>query len=338
MYLTEPIKDKNTTEKIIPQNDLIYACSLMQGCRTTMEDAVTTETNIPGFENYSFFGVYDGHCGKRTAEHISKVLHLNIFKKLRELGEENIEQAIKAGFMQTDNEWKVDPDRKVGSGNGDESGSAAVGDESGSIAVGDESGSTAVGDESGSTAVIAIITPDQTVYIGNAGDSRAVMSVSTLQIPLSEDHYPKDANERQRILKAGGSISFYGRLNGDLNLSRAFGKFEHKGNSSIRPEEQALTAYPDVKFHKIDADTDFLVLASDGIWWCKSSQKVIDFINKEIWLNKDLGKACENLMNDCVCYGHDNMSVIIIGFLHGLEKEQWLDQIGHKCDQKQLKV
>ena len=165
-----------------------------------------------------------------------------------------------------------------------------------------------VSDKFDSTTLITVITPRQIVYVGNAGDSRAVMSVSTLQIPLSEDHYPEDANEKQRILKAGGFISFDGRLNGDLNLSRAFGKFEHKGNSSIRPEEQALTAYPDVKFHKIDADTDFLVLASDGIWWCKSSQQVIDFINKEIWLNKDLGKACENLMNDCIRYGRDNMS------------------------------
>jgi hypothetical protein len=30
-------------------------------------------------------------------------LHLNIFKKINEIGEENIEEAIKDAFMQTDN-------------------------------------------------------------------------------------------------------------------------------------------------------------------------------------------------------------------------------------------
>ena len=37
-------------------------------------------------------------------------------------------------------------------------------------------------------------------------------------------------------------------------------------------------------------------------------------------------------MNDCICYGRDNMSVIIIGFLHGLEKEQWLEKICRKYE------
>ncbi|CAB4489878.1 uncharacterized protein OCT59_011875 [Rhizophagus irregularis] len=44
--------------------------------------------------------------GKYTSEYISKNLHLNIFKKINEIGEENIEEAIKDAFMQTDNVWK----------------------------------------------------------------------------------------------------------------------------------------------------------------------------------------------------------------------------------------
>jgi len=59
-----------------------------------------------------------------------------------------------------------------------------------------------------------------------------------------------------------------------------------------------------------------------------SSQEVIDFINKEIQINKDLRKACENLMDNCLSKeGTDNMTVIIVGFLHGLEEEKWLERI-----------
>ena len=230
-------------------------------------------------------------------------MHLNIFKLLHEFGEENIEKAIKDGFMQTDSNMKADQKDDVG--------------------------------YPGSTAVTAVITPSQIVYVGNAGDSRAVMSVDGLAVPLSVDHKPCDPIESQRVFKAGGYIDF-NRVNGCLNLSRAFGDFDYKTNSDLSPEEQVITAYPDVKFHKIETEADYLVLACDGIWDCKSSQEVIDFINQEIWKSKDLSKACENLMNDCLAeniggmVGHDNMSVIIIGFLHGLEKEQWLEKISHR--------
>src|SRR6266496_5412472 len=108
------------------------------------------------------------------------------------------------------------------------------------------------------------------------------------------------------MVKAGGYISYnyhglgIDRVNGNLSLTRSFGDFEYKKNPDISPEEQIITAYPDVKFHKIETEADYLVLSCDGIWDCKSSQEVIDFINQEIWLNKDLSKACENLMNDCL--------------------------------------
>src|ERR1044072_3841771 len=133
------------------QRNLIYSSSSTKGLRTTMEDVHTIETNIPNFTGYSFFGVYDGHGGKEVAEYISENLHLNIFKKIHEIGEDNIEKAIKDAFVQTDNECK----NKVKS------------------------------KHSGSTAVIAIITPNQMVYVGNTGDSHAVMSDAGSALTLS---------------------------------------------------------------------------------------------------------------------------------------------------------
>src|SRR4051794_19328897 len=105
-FLYKPVKDKDTIEHFLPQHELICVSSSMQGWRAKMEDVCTVETRIPDFLNYSYFGVYDGHGGRTTADYIGANLHHNVFKNIRELGEENIEKAIKDSFMQTDSEWK----------------------------------------------------------------------------------------------------------------------------------------------------------------------------------------------------------------------------------------
>ena len=56
-----------------------------------MEGVHTVKVNIPNFPDYSFFGIYDGHGGAN--------LHLNIFKKIHEIGEDYIEKAIKDAFI-----------------------------------------------------------------------------------------------------------------------------------------------------------------------------------------------------------------------------------------------
>jgi serine/threonine protein phosphatase PrpC len=68
-------------------------------------------------------------------------------------------------------------------------------------------------DPSGCTAVTAIITPQNHVYVGNAGDSRAVISVGGVANPMSNDHKPVNKEESERITKAGGFVEF-GRVNG----------------------------------------------------------------------------------------------------------------------------
>lgn len=87
--------------------------------------------------------------------------------------------------------------------------------------------------------------------------------------------------EVARITNAGGYIE-YGRVNGtfcfglddmalclfyatgNLALSRALGDFEFKKNYALRPEDQIITANPDITCHEISEDDEFLVLACDG--------------------------------------------------------------------------
>jgi protein phosphatase 2C family protein 2/3 len=46
-------------------------------------------------------------------------------------------------------------------------------------------------------------------------------------VALSDDHKPDNAEEKERVLAAGGEVKF-GRVNGDLAVSRAVGDFVYK--------------------------------------------------------------------------------------------------------------
>lgn len=71
--------------------------------------------------------------------------------------------------------------------------------------------------------------------------------------------------ERARICAAGGFVDF-GRVNGNLALSRAIGDFEFKKSPELSPEQQIVTAFPDVVVHDISSDDEFVVVACDGEW------------------------------------------------------------------------
>ena len=70
--------------------------------------------------------------------------------------------------------------------------------------------------------------------------------------------------EKARITAAGGFVDF-GRVNGNLALSRAIGDFEFKKSADLSPEQQIVTAFPDVIAHEVTPDDEFLVIACDGM-------------------------------------------------------------------------
>jgi protein phosphatase PTC2/3 len=50
-----------------------------------------------------------------------------------------------------------------------------------------------------------------------------------------------------------------------LALSRAIGDFEFKNNTALKPEEQIVTADPEITVHKHKASHEFFIVACDGI-------------------------------------------------------------------------
>jgi protein phosphatase 2C family protein 2/3 len=163
------------------------------------------------------------------------------------------------------------------------------------------------------------------------------------------------AGEKDRIVAAGGHVT-NGRVNGNLALSRALGDFMFKKNKSLLPENQIITANPEVTVHNITEEDEFLVIACDGIWDCMSSQQVVDFIRRKISQGEGLDEIGEMLCDHCLapdnnpstkhlscggcaqvccsdCHnlsqsgstgiGCDNMTVLIIAILNGRTKDDW---------------
>ncbi|KAG5293484.1 phosphatase 2C Ptc3 [Histoplasma capsulatum G186AR] len=306
--LSQPVVSKKSDEG--QDERVLYGVSAMQGWRVGMEDAHAVVLDLQAQhldkahhptdpdKRLSFFGVYDGHGGDRVALFAGDNVH-RIITQQAAFAEGDIEQAMKDGFLATDRAILEDPKYEE--------------------------------EFSGCTASVAVISKDK-IIVANAGDSRSVLGVKGRAKPLSFDHKPQNEGEKARISAAGGFVD-YGRVNGNLALSRALGDFEFKKSADLTPEQQIVTAYPDVTTHEIAEDDEFLVIACDGIWDCQTSQEVIEFVRRGIAAKQELHRICENMMDNCLAsttegggVGCDNMTMIIVGLLQGKTKEEW-----YKC-------
>jgi protein phosphatase 2C family protein 2/3 len=287
----------------------LYAVSEMQGWRITMEDAHASILDLDENkdEKNTFFAVYDGHGGGSVAKFAGQNVHKRLVNE-ESYHEKDYEAAMKRAFLGTDEDILADP------------------------------GHTR--DPSGCTAVAALVTHNGKIFVANAGDSRSVLSVQGEAKPLSFDHKPGNPVEKSRIHGAGGYIE-YGRVNGNLALSRALGDFDFKKNYSLTPEQQIITADPDVTVHEITGEDEFLVIACDGIWDCLTSQQVVDFIRLNISEGKELTDISEMVCDHCLApdtssgagIGCDNMTVLIVAILHGRTKEEWYSWITDRVKQ-----
>ena len=92
----------------------------------------------------------------------------------------------------------------------------------------------------------------------------------------------------------------------------------------MQAEEQIVSGCPDVVEKTITPEWDFMVLACDGIWDVLTNQEVADFVCRRISQGLEPEEVCEELMTRCLAtdctmggLGCDNMTVILVCFLHG---------------------
>uniref|UniRef100_A0A669EU53 protein-serine/threonine phosphatase n=1 Tax=Oreochromis niloticus TaxID=8128 RepID=A0A669EU53_ORENI len=334
-YLSQPSTTKTSSDG--GNSNMSYGFSAMQGWRVSMEDA---HNSIPDFdEDTAMFAVYDGHGGEEVALYCSKYLP-DIIKEQKAYKDGKLQKALEDAFLAIDGRITTEEVIKelvqIAGRPTEEPPAEKVAEEDDCeyttpCDISCDSSFTHVfvclqpGSDSGTTAVVALIRGKQLI-VANAGDSRCVVSERGKAVDMSYDHKPEDEVELARIKNAGGKVTMDGRVNGGLNLSRAIGDHFYKRNKSLPPEEQMISAMPDVKVLTLNEDHDFMVIACDGIWNVLSSQEVVDFISERIKPDQNgktraLSLIVEELLDHCLApdtsgdgTGCDNMTCVIVTF------------------------
>ena len=282
---------------------LEFGACAMQGWRQQMEDA---HLSIVGFngKDESLFAVFDGHGGREVAA-FSKQNFPKIFSNSPHYLSGEISKAMTATYLELDellSHPSTSPEASDGSERSPRSRWESV----------------------GCTAVSAFIKSGK-IYVANCGDSRVVLCRRGVAVPLTVDHKPGLPAEKKRILAAGGVV-LHGRVNGNLNLSRAIGDFAFK-SPSMAPEAQMITCVPEISQHEISDDDEFLVIACDGVWELWDSQAVCDFIKQRMRRTEPLSRlvgelldsACSQSLRQGGGLGLDNLSCILIDLRPGKE-------------------
>ena len=304
----------------------------MQGWRKRMEDAHITKIDLGESKSLNLFGVFDGHGGKEIAQFVSNHFSDEFIQNKKYLNGD-IKNALKETFIKMDEIMQTlngkEEIKKYARKSKEEDELQSINEPPNpqmkmfsQLIPQKNPESDEISLRTGCTAcVCAIEEKSKKVYFANAGDSRVVICKKGKAIPMSVDHKPDLEKEKDRIYKADGWISD-GRVKGNLNLTRGLGDLEYKSNKHLKPEEQIITADPDILSNDFNNDVDFIIVGCDGIWDCLSNQQACDFVLSRIHKDKNrkLSKIIEEMMDE-ICatdlynetgVGCDNMTCMII--------------------------
>lgn len=161
---------------------------------------------------------------------------------------------------------------------------------------------------SGTTATFALKIGN-TVWVGNAGDSRTVLAQRTEKgvkgIPLSEDNKPEQPKEKERILASGGRVdTLPGDPDEDLGPMRVWLRDQDVPGLAMSRSigdgvaaSVGVTSEPVVTSHTVEGDDLFIIWASDGVWEFISDQEAVDIVYKHSSAGK-LEKGVKDLCSE----------------------------------------
>ena len=325
----------------------------MQGWRKRQEDAHISAISLGDKKDLDVFGVFDGHGGKEISKFVSN--HFTEELRVNKNVSTNMSLALKETFIKMDEIMQtpesIEEIKKYARISKEEDDIQSKNEPQNSqmqlitqLMGQKDPDSNDIFMRTGCTAcVMSIDETNKKLYFANAGDSRVVMCRNGLAEPQSEDHKPEMESEKKRIYKAEGWISD-GRVKGNLNLTRGFGDLEYKQNKNLKPEEQMITANPDIKVVDFTNDMDFVIIGCDGIWDCLKNQEACDFVKERLKKNPDIkiSKIIEEMLDSIVAkdlyndtgVGCDNMTCIVIVFKKDKNKEKENDKDKEKEKEK----
>ena len=178
---------------------------------------------------------------------------------------------------------------------------------------------------SGTTCVM-VFQIGEKLICANVGDSRAIIVKGNKVIPLSIDQKPDDPEESKRIIENGGEISQFEEDGEKSGPFRVWKKGEvYPGIAMSRSIgdliASTLGVIPEPKFleEKIDKDTKFIVVASDGVWEFLDNDTVKDIV-MPYYEKNDPNGACKELIKKSTEWWNkedivvDDITVVIVFF------------------------
>lgn len=269
-------------------------------------------------EDLYFFGIFDGHSGSFTSTKLSQDLVRYVAQRLGQFYEEEggflassskMDNAIVQAFEQLDNDIVYGSLRKLFREPTKENMVGCLPAISGSCAL-----------------LTAYNSLNSTVKVAVSGDSRALIAGldkngEWVVRSLSTDQTGDNPEEVERIRSehpGEPNAVRNGRVLGSLQPSRAFGDYRYKVKDvdgktlADLPEHVRIyfrskprdfltppyvTARPEITITKIDSDTKFMVLGSDGLFQLLSNEEIAGLVVKWIERNSGLKPALQSPEN-----------------------------------------
>lgn len=272
-----------------------YGYCVDQGPRRYMEDAVDASSDFfaegpgPPTEPTEFYAVYDGHGGSAAVEFV----HTEIPRLLRcheGLRNDRIQEALHEVFIKTD-EKLLKRFREAGHEEGRPQGEYSL--SSGCVAC-------------------ALLLRGTRLHIANLGDCRALLCKAGECVSLTQDHRAEvNDDERQRLEDLGVEVSADGYLHGRIAVSRAFGDWAWDAQEKCL----GIICQPDVTETEVTDDTEFLLMASDGIFEKMPPKEAVLTVRRRLRTTRSPREAAETLIKNGIARkGSDNLSVMVVAF------------------------
>ncbi|XP_019717580.1 protein phosphatase Mn(2+)-dependent 1K [Hippocampus comes] len=262
--------------KPIPKVSLSnVGCASLIGQRKENEDRFQLSQMT---DNIIYFAVFDGHGGPEAADFCHKYLE-NFIKDLV-AGEDNLELVLTRAFLEVDK----------------------------ALAKHLQCSSDAPGVNAGTTATVALLRDGIELVVASVGDSRAMLCRKGKALKLTVDHTPERRDEKERIKRSGGFITWnslgQSNVNGRLAMTRSIGDFDLKGVGVIaEPETKRIVLSP--------VHDSFLALTTDGVNFIMNSQEICNVINQ----CHDPKEAAQRISEQALQYGsEDNSTIVVVPF------------------------
>ncbi|KAG9394078.1 Serine/threonine phosphatase, family [Carpediemonas membranifera] len=221
---------------------------------------------------YSFLGIFDGHGGDEASRFAAASLP-KMLAKNKNL-EVNPTKALELAFQYTDRSFAREHYHN-------------------SFA--------------GSTAIVSLLVTNEEgtkLYVANAGDCRGILVRKGSIERLTTDHSPLNPAEYKRITDAGGSIiteTFTHPSRGNVSVGRVAGVLSVArgiGDLSLKPY---ISSKPDVTVVDVNDDTDFVIMACDGLWDVFGDEEVGKEFKARLAEGKTMEDALKSLCEEAVC-------------------------------------